>query len=173
MRAFILALALVSAGALVDAAGAQSRPPPPPRPNGLVFHVAVAGTAATPVVSLGMAQPAAAGALIRQRREMRDDCTWSQATDLTAPADQLVPLRDPNDLGGAEQFGDYYAQLFAALVTAKGGAANAGQYACVRRTMTTLAASLLQRRAEAHASPPQRPASAPGQPARPGMNPDQ
>ncbi|MBL8548927.1 MAG: hypothetical protein JNJ73_03000 [Hyphomonadaceae bacterium] len=146
MRAFVAAL--VCAG-LTGAAWAQSSPPPPPRPSGLVFHVAVTG--AQPVVSLGMAQPAAAGALIRQRREMQADCTWALATDMTAPADSIVPLRDPAGLGGAEQFGDYYAQLFNALVTAKGATTTASQYMCVRRTMTTMAASLLQRRAEAGA----------------------
>jgi hypothetical protein len=143
MRALLFAAAFALAGS----AHAQSAPPPQPRPQGLVFHVAGAGGTA-PVVSLGMVAPGGTGpARISHRREMQADCTWSQAPDISAPVDSVVPLRDPSQFGGAEPFGNYYATLFNALATAKGSAPTPTQHTCVRRTMTTLAESLIQRRA--------------------------
>jgi hypothetical protein len=127
-----------------------------PPPRGLVFHVA-ATRGAAPTVSLGIVQQSSSGVALQGRREMQADCTWSEAGDLQVDPDSVVPLRDPAGLGGAEQFGDYYATLFNALATAGGAAPTPAQFACVRRTMATLGASLMRRGGQAQAQPPAAP----------------
>jgi hypothetical protein len=141
-RALLFAAAGLAAMSLP--AAAQQPGPQENLPQGLVLHVA-APAGETPRVSLGIVRRTAASIALQGRREMQSDCTWSPAGDLPVEADALVPLRDPAGLGGAEQFGDYYATLVNALATANGAASAPGQHACVQRTMTALGVSLLRR----------------------------
>ena len=124
---------------------------PESRRGGLVFHVS--GGAGRPVAaSLGLVERSSAGAVLRQRRQMQSDCTWTEASDLAVDLDEVVLLQNPRRLGGAEQFGAYYATLFSALVTSKGAAATPTQQGCVRQTMTRIGEGLLRRQAAKGAS---------------------
>jgi hypothetical protein len=115
----------------------------------LVFHVAAARGAA-PSVSLGIVQ----GAMLRQRRLMQLNCTWAPAADLRVETSSVVPLQNPDSLGGAERFGVHYADLFSSLSASQGAVTTPEQRACVQRTMTRVGQSLMRRRADATAPQP-------------------
>jgi hypothetical protein len=99
------------------------------------------------MVSLGLVDESASGAVLRQRRQMQPDCTWASASDLVVEARDVVPLQNPRQLGGAERFGAYYSTLFGALMTSWGSTPTPAQQGCVRQTMTEVGESLLRRQA--------------------------
>ena len=93
-------------------------------------------------LSIGSAQPVSEERLtVRARQELQPDCTWAAASDITAPSESIVTLRDPAAVGGPERFGTLYATTYSALVAYQGGTPTPEDHGCVRQRMTERASA--------------------------------
>ncbi len=87
-------------------------------------------------LSIGVAQGDGERTTIRARQELAPDCTWASVPDVTVAMDDIVTLRDPASVGGAERFGVLYATTYSALVAYQGGSPTPEYHGCVREQMT-------------------------------------
>ena len=134
MMRFVLVSAIAAAAMVLAPSIASARDS-----AGLVMYVAPGPDYR---VSLGFAESNGDQITILDRMEMSPGCAWTRVDNISIPADEVVPIRAPALVGGAERFGVLYATTYSALVSGLGGTPAVENHTCVRVTMTSFARSV-------------------------------